>query len=61
MYYSEVFLPFSGSLLVELQWHVNQNKIAVGFPKITFYLLRKVTSLLVKKSVFLSVIASKSL
>ena len=24
-----------GGLLVELQWHVNQNKIAVGFLKIT--------------------------
>ena len=28
---------FPGDLLVELQWHVKQNKIAVDFLKITFY------------------------
>ena len=49
-----------GRLLVELQWHVNQNKIAVGFLKITFYSLGKVTSLLGEKLVF-STIASKPL
>ena len=47
-------------LLVELQWHVNQNKIAVGFLEITFILLVKVISLLGEKSVF-SAITSKPL
>ena len=51
---------FPRGLLIELQWHFYQNKIAVGFLKITFYSLGKVTSLLGEKSVF-SVIASKSL
>ena len=51
---------FLGDLLVELQWYVNQNKIAVGFLEITFYLLGKVTSLLGERSAFFSVIASKS-
>ena len=41
-------------------WYVNQTNIAVGFLKISFYSLGKVTSLLGEKSVF-SVIASKSL
>ena len=49
-----------GGLPVELQWHVCQNRIALGFLKMTFYSLGKVTSLLREKSVF-SVIASKSL
>ena len=47
-------------LLVELQWHVNENKIVVGFLKITFYALRKVTSSLAEKVCF-SFIALKSL
>ena len=51
---------FQGALLVELQWYVNQNKIAVGLLKITFYSLGKVRSLLGGKVCF-SVIASKSL
>ena len=37
---------------VELQWHVDQNKIAVSFLKITFNSLEKVTSLLGEKFVF---------
>ena len=40
-------------LLVELQWHVNQNKMAVGFRKTTSYSLEKVTSLLGEKVCFL--------
>ena len=47
---------FTGGLLVELQWHVNQNKIAVGFLKIAFYSLGKVISLLGEKSAFLSLL-----
>ena len=39
--YSYHFL--GASLLVELQLHVNQNKITVGFLKITFHSLGKVT------------------
>ena len=46
-------------IFVELQWHVNQNKIVVGFLWITFYLLGKVTSLLCENFAF-SVIASES-
>ena len=38
------------SFLVELQWYANQNKIAVGFLKITFYSFEKVTSLLDEKA-----------
>ena len=37
---------FLGSLHEEIQWHVNQNKMAVDFLKITCYSLGKVTSLL---------------
>ena len=44
---------FTGGFLVDLHWQVNQNKIAAGFLKITFYSLGKVTSLLGEKSVFL--------
>ena len=44
---------FQGGLLVELQFHVNQNKTPVGFLKLTFYSMRKVTSLLDEKSAFL--------
>ena len=47
---------FKGGLLVELQWHVYQNKIAAGFLKINFYSLGKVTSLLGEKSVFRSLL-----
>ena len=43
---------------MELQWYIYQNKVVVGFLKITFYSLEKLYW--VKKSVF-SVIASKSL
>ena len=50
---------FTGGLIVELQWHVYQNKIAVGFLVITIYSLGKVTSLLSEKFVF-SVCVSKS-
>ena len=32
---------FPGGLLVELQWHINQNKMAVGFLKTTCYALGK--------------------
>ena len=32
---------FTGGFLVDLQWRFNQNKIAVGFPKITFYSFEK--------------------
>ena len=47
----------SASLLVELQWYANQNKIGVGFLKITFYSFEKVTGLLDKKvCVFLSLL-----
>ena len=35
-----------GGVLVELQWHMNQNKIVVGFLLITLKSLGKVTSLL---------------
>ena len=42
-------------------WYVNQNKIAVGFLKITFYSLEKVISLLDEKVCVFSVIASQSL
>ena len=45
---------------MELQWHVNQNKMAVDFLKTTCYPLGKVTSLLGEKLCF-SVIALKSL
>ena len=38
---------------MELQWYVYQNKVAVDFLEITFYSLRKVTSLLGEKSMFL--------
>ena len=37
---------FPGVLLEELQWHLNQNNMAVGFLEITFYSHGKVTSLL---------------
>ena len=56
--YSYHFLR--GGLLLLLQWYVNQNKIALGFPKINFIHSRKVTSFLSEKVCF-SVIASKSL
>ena len=46
--------------LVELQWHVDQNKMAVGFLKTTCYSLGKMTSLQGEKICF-SVIAFKSL
>ena len=46
------FYHFSGGLFVELRWHVNQNKSAVSFLKITFYLLMKLTSLLSEKVFF---------
>ena len=36
-----------GGVLVELQWHMNQNKIVVGFLLITLKSLGKVTSLLI--------------
>ena len=55
MCYSEVFLPFSRGLLEELQWHIDQNKIAVGkgasngFLEIPIYLFGKVISLLDEK------------
>ena len=51
--YSEAFLSFYEGLLVELQCHVNQNKISAAFSKVNFYSLGKVTSLLGGKSVFL--------
>ena len=41
-----------GGLLIELQWHVNQNKIVAGFLQITFYSLGKVTRLLHEKLCF---------
>ena len=28
---------FPGGLLIELQWHVNQNKMAVGFLKVIHF------------------------
>ena len=43
---------FLEGLPIEQQRHVNQNKITIGFLKITFYSLEKVTSLLGEKSVF---------
>ena len=51
----------TGGLLVKLQWYVYQNKTAEGFFELNFYLLGKMTSLLGEKSLFFSVIASKSL
>ena len=45
---------------MELQWHVNQNKIAIGFLKMTFYSLTESNKFTARKSIF-SVIASKSL
>ena len=45
-------------LLVKLQWDVYQNKIAEGFLRTTFNSLGKVTNLLDKKSVFLSLLQS---
>ena len=43
--YSDYFQgPF-----VELQWHINQNKIAAGFLKVTSYSHGKVTGLLGEK------------
>ena len=45
-----------GGPLVEQQWHVNQNKIAVGFLWITFYSLKKVTNLTEKVFFFLSLL-----
>ena len=33
-----------GGLLVELQWYVYQNKVAVGFLEIIFYSVGKVTN-----------------
>ena len=54
---SEVYLQFSGGgFLVELQWHVDQNKMAVGFLKTTCYSLGKIQVYRVKKSVFLSLL-----
>ena len=52
-----MFLPFyggggGGGLLVELQWYVYQNKVALRFLEITFYSLGKVTSLLGGKVCF---------
>ena len=44
-----------------MQWQVNENKIAVGFLEITFYLLEKVISLLDEKACVFSVMASQSL
>ena len=41
-----------GGLLADLQWHVNQNKMTVGFLKTTCYSLGKVTSLLGEKVCF---------
>ena len=46
------FYHFTGGLLVELQWQVNQNKMAVGFLETTCYSLGKVTSLLGEKVCF---------
>ena len=46
---------------MELRWHVNQNKMAVGFIKTTCYSIGKVTSLLGEKVCFFSVIPLKSL
>ena len=40
---------FPGGLLAELQWHVNKNKMALGFLKTTCYSLGKVTSVLGEK------------
>ena len=43
---------FQGGLFVELQWYVNQNKMAVGFLKVTCYSLWKETSLLGEKVLY---------
>ena len=51
---------FPEGLLVELQWHVNQNKMVVGFLKTSCDSLGKVTSLL-GESVCFSAITLKSL
>ena len=43
---------FTGGLILDLQWHVYQNKIVVGFLKIISYSLVKVTCLLGEKFAF---------